>query len=292
MSDFSKITAVCVDTLNHELAIEACWRMAQHGFADVILFTDEAADTFLPSGSFKGFRVERIATLHGRSAYSNFVLHSLAPHIPTSHALIFQWDGFVLDADRWRAEFLSYDYIGAIWWIDSSVRVGNGGFCLRSSKLMHAVAEMAPVSTRPEDRVICQDLAPRLQAEHGLRFAPPEVAKHFSIDQMSLPHYREGEPHFVCDEPFGFHGFWNFHMAFGDFEILDLIDNRLGEFRQTLLTTWPAAALVVNLMKAGRTSTAVDIAVRCAPLLGMDPANVRLHEVVMRLEKRQAHSDF
>src|SRR5690349_3636567 len=96
------ITAVCVDTLNHELAIAACWNMAQYGFAKVLLLTDEAADAYLPVGDFTGFCVERIAPLKGRDAYSQFVLHSLAGRIGTSHALIFQWDGFVLDARRWN----------------------------------------------------------------------------------------------------------------------------------------------------------------------------------------------
>lgn len=151
MNDLSEVTAVCVDTLNHELAVDACWKMAQHRFSQVVLFTDAAAEPYLPQGDAGAFRVERIPTLTGRSAYSDFMLHELAGHIPTSDALVFQWDGFVLDGSRWEPAYLEYDYVGAPFPTGryEHRRVGNGGFCLRSAKLMRAVAAMSPPSTEP-----------------------------------------------------------------------------------------------------------------------------------------------
>jgi len=291
-NDLSMITAVCVDTLNHELAIAACWNMSQHGFAEVLLLTDEAADAYLPTGEFTGFRVERIAPLRGRDAYSHYVLHSLASHIGTSHALIFQWDGYVLDARRWNPQYLEYDYVGAPfpWGRYANRRVGNGGFSLRSAKLMRAVAAMTPDSTEPEDRVICELLAERLETEHGLRFAPPELARHFSVDQMSVGNLRTEQPDLYAEETFGFHGFFNFHLAFDDFELLDLIDNRLGPFRNTLLTTQLSAMLIANLLDAGRDLAAGEIAMRCASLLGMDPGDVDLRELLVRLYRSLTHA--
>jgi hypothetical protein len=55
--------------------------------------------------------------------YSRFIVEQLDAHVETDHCLIVQADGFILDAARWRPEFLEYDYIGALarihrvrWW--------------------------------------------------------------------------------------------------------------------------------------------------------------------------------
>jgi hypothetical protein len=288
MNDLSQVTAICVDTRNHELAVAACWNMAQHGFARVVLVTDQDAGPHLPDGPFDAFRVEYIEPLQGRHAYSRYVLDQLMHHVHTSHALIFQWDGFVLDASRWRPEFLEYDYIGAIWPStlgnrERSQSVGNGGFCLRSSRLMRAVAAMPRAETsQAEDEVICLELADRLVREHQVRFAPPAVAKHFSVEYMSLPTYEQREPHLACTETFGFHGFFNFDLAFGDFELMELIDDQLGTSRADVLRSWHAAALIAKLARAGRTVAAAEVTVRCAPLLGLDPARISMHDVLSR----------
>src|ERR1700687_3454326 len=43
----------------------------------------------------------------------------------------------------WREEFLGCDYIGAQWfWHDDAMRVGNGGFSLRSRKLLLALQDL------------------------------------------------------------------------------------------------------------------------------------------------------
>lgn len=106
---------------------------------------------------------------------------------------------------------------------------------------------------------------------------------------MSLSHNRAREPRLFAEDTFGFHGFFNFHLAYGDFELLDLIDKRLGAFRGKLLTTWPAAALIVNLVMAGRDGAAAEVAQRCAGLLGLDASQVTLQEVVARCERGRPH---
>jgi hypothetical protein len=47
--------------------------------------------------------------------YSQIVLKGLYPHVATSHVLVIQWDGYVVNADLWDDDFLRYDYIGAPW---------------------------------------------------------------------------------------------------------------------------------------------------------------------------------
>lgn len=248
--------------------------MAAHGFADVVLVTDDSIDAH-QCVAVPGLRIERIAPLTGRSGYSDYVLRSLAAHIKTSHALVFQWDGFVLDAKRWLDGFLEYDYIGAPLLFDPdfpACRVGNGGFSLRSAKLMQTVASMLPDGGDwHEDKVISKYLRATLEARHGLRFAPVEVARHFSIEHLSSPEARKQEPDMVADETFGFHGFFNFHLACTDDELLALVDSGMGTSRDAVLSSWVAGGLLQNLLLAGRAQVAGQLATRIAPLVGLDP---------------------
>lgn len=81
--------------------------------------------------------------------YSRFVLQDLHTYIETSHVLIVQADGFVLNPGLWNPGWLDYDYVGAPWpetlrvgkyVIPLANRVGNGGFSLRSRRLLKMTA--------------------------------------------------------------------------------------------------------------------------------------------------------
>lgn len=109
-----------------------------------------------------------------------------------------QWDGFVRDGTAWSDEFLDYDYIGAPWpQYHDHMNVGNGGFSLRSRKLLAATANIDP-NGDPEDFVICRTHRVRLENQYGLRFADMDVATRFS--------YERGES---TGLQFGFHGVFN-----------------------------------------------------------------------------------
>jgi hypothetical protein len=291
MDDFASITAVCVDTLNHEMALIACERMAKLGFAETVLVTDEGARPHLRARPVDGLRVETIAPLRGRSAYSQYVLKSLPALVATSHALIFQWDGFVLEPFRWDPAFMEYDYIGGLFPPDVAAHyncwVGNGGFCLRSSRLMQAAASMLDdCEGAPEDTVICVALARALEQDHGIRFAPPDVAMQFSVADSNVPANRHKRPDLVREDTFGFHGFFNFHLAFGDEDLVDIVENRLGTYRDRVLYSHFAAALLVNLATSGRQPTAERLAKLIAPVVGLDAKAVSLGQVVSRCDSR------
>ena len=90
-----------------------------------------------------------------RDAYSTLMLKGLAPHVETSHALVVQWDGYVVNPDAWTDAFLDVDYCGAPWpWGDDDRRVGNGGFSLRSRRLIDALASPEVVLRGNEDETI------------------------------------------------------------------------------------------------------------------------------------------
>lgn len=131
--------------------------------------------------------------------YEETLWYGIPSRIETSHALIIQYDGFVLDGSRWNPSWLEYDYIGAPWPWHSEFRVGNGGFSLRSRRLMNHLAENSaqyPIRS-PEDDSLCRYYRPRLELS-GFRWAPESVAREFSFER--------GAPR----PTFGFHGLFNF----------------------------------------------------------------------------------
>jgi hypothetical protein len=147
----------------------------------------------------------RIPALRSRQQYSEFMLRNLHRHVETSHILCIQWDGFVLDPSRWSSDFLDHDFIGAPWpqFKDSHV-VGNGGFSLRSLRLMQACAELTYDDGEPEDTWICRTVRPELEERYAMRFASPTVAKRFAYERTP-----------ATGEEFGFHGVFNMGEVVG-----------------------------------------------------------------------------
>ena len=74
----------------------------------------------------------------------NYVTLKLMPHvIKEEYVLIIQSDGYAVNPESWDDKFLDYDYIGAVWtWHPEGVQVGNGGFCIRSRKLLDALLDL------------------------------------------------------------------------------------------------------------------------------------------------------
>lgn len=145
--------------------------------------------------------------------YSRQMIYCLDEYIDTDFALVVQYDGFVINASSWRKEFLEYDYIGAPFaqpadsfsYRDVSgkiFRVGNGGFSLRSKKLI-SLANKLKLEWKPfhgfynEDGFICA-MNRHVYEENGCKFAPLDVAKHFS--------HEADIPEIQGIMPFGFHG--------------------------------------------------------------------------------------
>lgn len=208
VASLKSVTLCAIDCVTHKLAARALDHSSNKAdFGNVILFSDTPV-------RFSGHHVQ-IPALSSRAAYSEFVLRNLIEHIETPFVLIAQWDGYVLDQKAWSDDFLNFDYIGAKWdWFDDGANVGNGGFSLRSRRLLEKVAkEYRPGNseTANEDIVICRLLRPILEENHGLRFAPAEIADRFSYERTS-----------PLEPTFGFHGLFNFWRHVEDTTILEL----------------------------------------------------------------------
>jgi hypothetical protein len=112
-----------------------------------------------------------------------------------------EWDSWIIDPDMWSPAFLEFDYVGAPWWYNDGLNVGNGGFSLRSAKLAHYVAshrEDYPM-IHPEDNALCRTYRPKLE-QAGFRWADEATASDFSIEHTAV----EGH-----ERHFGFHGMGN-----------------------------------------------------------------------------------
>ncbi len=149
-------------------------------------------------------RVVPIPKLNSSEDYSKFMIRNLLDHVQTSHCLVVQWDGFVLDAGSWVPHFLDYDYIGAPWPQFDDHDVGNGGFSLRSRKLLEACKDPVFQYSHPEDVAICRNNRAMLESRHGILFAERSIAAQFSFERSA------------ADGPaFGFHGVFNMIPALG-----------------------------------------------------------------------------
>ena len=198
MRELPGVTLACVDTLNHALALRALDRSRRDlHFARTLLLTDRVpGNVDVPAG----IELAKIAPLASRDDYSRFVLKSLAHHVDTPHMLLIQWDGYVVNPAAFEPSFLECDYIGAKWfWFDDGMRVGNGGFSLRSRKLLTALQDPRIDLVGAEDITIGRAFRPLLEREHGIRYASEALADRFAFEAA-----------YPAGLPFGFHGLYNF----------------------------------------------------------------------------------
>lgn len=242
--NLSAVTLLCVETRDPALAhfaIQKCTKQAR--FSKVVLITDlsklsnrisdlketQAGDAVNQKADQKvdqamdrlrGVEYAQAPPIKTTKDYSDLLLTDLRQYVSGTHVLIIQWDSFILHPWLWTNDFLQYDYIGAVWPHHPDTPVGNGGFSLRSIKLLEALESQKITKQHPEDFCICVDNKATLENEFGIRFAPPQVAEQFAVERSDW------------HPAFGFHGFFNFGKVLSPKELkyfLDLLpDSYLG----------------------------------------------------------------
>lgn len=161
----------------------------------------------LSSIPHKNKHLVRIDPITSKEEYSHFMIKRLYDYVTTKHVLVIQWDGFVLNPFNWSDDFLKFDYIGAPWTHKicapmepgDKYDVGNGGFSLRSRRLLRKLASDDSINVyHPEDLVICRTFGEYLKRS-GFKFGNKEIASSFSIE----------------------HGKWKNQFGFHDADISD-----------------------------------------------------------------------
>ena len=194
MIDLNNITLVCIDCLNHKGAIKAIMKSCEKiTFEKVYFFTD-----YFPVSEMTAKHIT-IDKIKSKQEYSDFVHNKLVDYIETDFVLIIQNDGYIINPELWDDNWLNYDYIGAPWWYSDGYNVGNGGFSLRSKKLLKAVKELGFEDFHPEDDSICRKERDWLEQYYEIEFAPEEVAAKFSFE-------KNGKYYEFKNNTFGFHG--------------------------------------------------------------------------------------
>ena len=206
MLDLNNITLISVTSRNISEtlgAINLCTRGIKFGS---IKFVSHEK----PNNLSEEIVYENCNELNSLEQYSYYMVYQLYKHVSTEFCITVQHDGFIINPDGWTNEFLLYDYIGAPWNMDNSdfidpfgnwVRVGNGGFSLRSHKLLN-VPQYIDIPHLSNGCMMYEDVHISVRNKHlyeqmACKFAPIEIAAKWSRE-IYLPEYSN-------IEPFGFH---------------------------------------------------------------------------------------
>ncbi|GMO41407.1 MAG: hypothetical protein Ta2B_21230 [Termitinemataceae bacterium] len=139
------------------------------------------------------FEYAKIKTIND---YNYLVMYDLHKFIQTQYVLIVHYDGFIINPHKWQNSFLDYDYIGAPWPKERQIFDANGnlvqvgnGVGLRSKRLLE-IASALKLPFEPYDGLYSEDSLICIKYRHlfeqnGIKFAPVEMAEHFSHEQYA-----------------------------------------------------------------------------------------------------------
>lgn len=221
MIDLSNVALFIADTRDHQLAINTIAHCCKNiKFGQIIFLTNKTKEELDLSKIDQPVDLHLIETIYSPDEYSHLVLFKIRDKLDTvfrgiKYVMIVQTDGFVVNTEAWNPQFLDCDYIGAPWKYFPSKHeppyppstpdtcVGNGGFSIRSVKLIETVMILLDKrlynKITPEDLFICITLKPELN-QLGIKFAPEWLASTFSCENR------------LYTNQFGFHGNKTYQM--------------------------------------------------------------------------------
>jgi len=194
--NLSNVTLVIIDCVDIDRCVIPIRKSTENiTFGDIVLLT--SIRTYIDVD----VRIIYIDKLIDLYEYSKFIIRRLADYVNTDFVLVIQWDGYVVDSSKWTDEFLKYDYIGAPW---SNGLVGNGGFSLRSKRLLdfcktngnYMIDNGVSVGQSNED-LILTDVHKDYLLENGFNIANLKLAQQFSSEDTPY------------NTAFGWHGLYH-----------------------------------------------------------------------------------
>lgn len=219
MLDLNAVTLVTIDGVGHDVdAVKALKYSTKNiNFNKILYITaGEMTPNFCST-----VKISKLS----RDDYQKFCVVELANYINTEYFLLIQSDGFVVNPHSWDERFLNYDYVGAPWPNSTLARalnnplvrkideetslvlknatglVGNGGFTLRSKRLLDISSKLFKeeyIGT-PEDNVICILMRRELE-NSGIKFPDYRTALQFSCEHRIFNNIL-----YSSDHSFGFH---------------------------------------------------------------------------------------
>jgi len=205
MLKLPQITLICVSTVDVEQAVEAL----KFSCKDIEFGAVKLVSHYIPENITDGISFEKISSFSDVDEWSHYIFYNLSKHVDTEFCLLIHADGFVVNPGSWKDEFLNYDFIGApfpeaegvyVDKTDKNIRVGNS-VSIRSKRLLDLpIKENIPWEMTKgdynEDMQICVYQRDKFET-YGIKFAPIEVASHFS--------HEANIPEIVGVMPFAFH---------------------------------------------------------------------------------------
>lgn len=192
-------------------------------FGEVVLITHRK-----PANLPKGITYRHTSKLKDIDSFNYKMVYELGKYIDTDYVLLIHYDGFVVHPEKWRDEFLKYDYIGSPWPVPKPgtkhcyhdingnlCRVGNS-VSLRSKRLLDFPGEAGLIWEMDEDGFYNEDIFLCCMNKHrleeaGMKIAPVDVAKYFGHEHP-VPEVKD------VDAPFVFHKWWGRNEQYPRFE--------------------------------------------------------------------------
>jgi hypothetical protein len=223
MLNLDSVTIVSINTRDPEQSVKAIEYSTQYiKFAKQLLISNT---------QHPDIETAIIPDITSLQSYNHFCIKELHKYIDTDHCLVVQPDGFVVNPLMWIDSFLNYDYIGAPWNKMLSQRaltlysnynyeyftdinnvpiiVGNGGFSLRSKKLLNTLKDITDYNYNIPEDVFISATKREFLKEQGIKYAPVSIARRFSLEHP----IDNDEKNAILDGHFGFHGTHDFKVS-------------------------------------------------------------------------------
>lgn len=221
MLNLPNVTLIAVSSVKIYETVKALeYSMRGINFGEVVLVTHEK-----PKHLPKEITYKHCEPITNIDMFNHMMVYDLAEYVDTDYMLLVHYDGFVVNPESWKDEFLDYDYIGSPWpmptpdhksYYDAQgnvVRVGNS-VSLRSKRLLeypkaHNLEwRRTPDGDYNEDIFLCAMSKCQME-EDGLKFAPIEVARYFGREHTM--------PETTGMTPFVFHKWWDENASYPKF---------------------------------------------------------------------------
>lgn len=242
------ISLVIMTNVDHTLAEFSLMKtISSLHFDEVLVFADR------PLRLPVDYKFIKLPDQFGMVEYSLWCIKELYNHIKTDHFIIIHPDGMATNNKFWTNKFYDYDYIGAPFNLEEPMLKsalvndyqmkhlvdnrewfnGNGGFTMRSMKLLEALQDdnitgyvynkEKDVNIYGEDLEICVYHRNLLEDKYNIKFAPMELAVRFSTERLCYEGYS-----------FGFHGVNNIPFFLTEEECIFYIVNMRPKYDYTM----------------------------------------------------------
>lgn len=212
MIELSNVTLIAVATRDIESTVKAL----EYSCRGITYGTVKLVASHKPANLPSYIQYEYIDPFPTIDDWNYYMVYWLYLHVQTEFALLIHNDGFVVNPEFWKPEFLQYDYIGSGWSHECAIaiqggrdqplsRVGNS-VGIRSKKLMELPQSIFMpwrrfnADSNEDTYISCHNR--KLFEEYGCKFAPLELAIEFGREE-EFPENQH------ITHPFIFHKWFN-----------------------------------------------------------------------------------